>query len=104
MRRNSRNRNRILKKKNNINYSKIQKSLIVIVSILFILLIVIACFNYIKNRNEYQNLVNTSKQEIENQKQENAKKEAEENKEEEPTDITFTMAAVGDIMCHNTQY
>lgn len=104
MRRNSRNRNRILKKKNDINYSKVQKSLIVIVSILFILLIVIACFNYIKNRNDYQNLVNTSKQEIENQKQENAKKEAEENKEEEPTDTTFTMAAIGDIMCHNTQY
>ena len=104
MRRNSRNRNRILKKKNDINYTKVQKSLIVIVSILFILLIVIACFNYIKNRNDYQNLVNTSKQEIENQKQENAKKEAEENKEEEPTDTTFTMAAIGDIMCHNTQY
>lgn len=104
MRRNSRNRNRILKKKNDINYSKVQKSLIVIVSILFILLIVIACFNYIKNRNDYQNLIDTSKQEIENQKQENAKKEAEENKEEEPTDTTFTMAAIGDIMCHNTQY
>ena len=104
MRRNSRNRNRILKKKNDINYTKVQKSLIVIVSILFILLIVIACFNYIKNRNDYQNLVNTSKQEIENQKQENAKKEAEENKEEEPTDTTFTVAAIGDIMCHNTQY
>ena len=104
MRRNSRNRNKILKKKNDINYSKVQKSLIVIVSILFILLIVIACFNYIKNRNDYQNLIDTSKQEIENQKQENAKKEAEENKEEEPTDTTFTMAAIGDIMCHNTQY
>ena len=104
MRRNSRNRNRILKKKNDINYSKVQKSLIVIVSILFILLILIACFNYIKNRNDYQNLIDTSKQEIENQKQENAKKEAEENKEEEPTDTTFTMAAIGDIMCHNTQY
>lgn len=104
MRRNSRNRNRILKKKNDINYTKVQKSLIVIVSILFILLIVIACFNYIKNRNDYQNLIDTSKQEIENQKQENAKKEAEENKEEEPTDTTFTMAAIGDIMCHNTQY
>lgn len=104
MRRNSRNRNRILKKKNDINYSKVQKSLIVIVSILFILLIVIACFNYIKNRNDYQNLIDTSKQEIENQKQENAKKEAEENKEEEPTDTTLTMAAIGDIMCHNTQY
>ena len=104
MRRNSRNRNRILKKKNDINYSKVQKSLIIIVSILFILLIVIACFTYIKNRNDYQNLVDTSKQEIENEKQENAKKEEEENKEEEPTDTTFTMAAIGDIMCHNTQY
>lgn len=104
MRRNSRNRNRILKKKNDINYSKVQKSLIIIVSILFILLIVIACFTYIKNRNDYQNLIDTSKQEIENEKQENAKKEEEENKEEEPTDTTFTMAAIGDIMCHNTQY
>ena len=104
MRRNSRNRNRILKKKNNINYSKIQKSLIIIVCILLVLFLIIAIFTYINNKNEYQNLVNTSKQEIENQKQENAKKEAEENKEEEPTDITFTMAAVGDIMCHNTQY
>ena len=104
MRRNSRNRNRILKKKNNINYSKIQKSLIIIVSILLVLFLIIAIFTYINNKNEYQNLVNTSKQEIENQKQENAKKEAEENKEEEPTDTTFTMAAIGDIMCHNTQY
>ena len=104
MRRNSRNRNKILKKKNDINYSKVQKSLIIIVSILLVLFLIIAIFTYINNKNEYQNLVNTSKQEIENQKQENAKKEAEENKEEEPTDITFTMAAVGDIMCHNTQY
>lgn len=103
MRRNPRTRNRKRKVRNDIDYKKTNKVLISTVSVLLIVFILIAIFYYFKNRSSYENLVQSSKQEVENEKQ---KKEQDSNneQEEEPTDVSFTLSAIGDIMCHNTQY
>ena len=104
MRRNSRGRNNKKKIKNTINYKKTNKILISTISILFIALALVAIFYYFKNRNDYQNLVSSYKQEIENEEKANEKNKTNNNSEETPTDTTFTLTAIGDIMCHNTQY
>ena len=103
MRRNPRTVNRKRKLRNYIDYKKTNKVLISTVSVLLIVFILIAIFYYFKNRSSYENLVQSSKQEVENEKQ---KKEQDSNneQEEEPTDVSFTLSAIGDIMCHNTQY
>ena len=104
MRRNSRGRNNKKKTKNTINYKKTNKILISTISILFIALTLVAIFYYFKNRNDYQNLVSSYKQEIENEEKANEENKTNNNSEETPTDTTFTLTAIGDIMCHNTQY
>ena len=104
MRRNSRGRNNKKKTKNTINYKKTNKILISTISILFIALALVAIFYYFKNRNDYQNLVSSYKQEIENEEKANEANKTNNNSEETPTDTTFTLTAIGDIMCHNTQY
>ena len=104
MRRNSRGHNNKKKTKNTINYKKTNKILISTISILFIALALVAIFYYFKNRNDYQNLVSSYKQEIENEEKANEKNKTNNNSEETPTDTTFTLTAIGDIMCHNTQY
>ena len=104
MRRNSRGRNNKKKIKNTINYKKTNKILISTISILFIALAFVAIFYYFKNRNDYQNLVSSYKQEIENEEKANEENKTNNNSEETPTDTTFTLTAIGDIMCHNTQY
>ena len=102
MRRDARTRNRKRRKNNDIDYTKVRKVLISTVAILLVLFIVIAIFYYFKNRNDYQNLIETSAQEIEQERQANEENSKED--EEEPVDVTFTLSAIGDIMCHNTQY
>lgn len=102
MRRNSRNRNRKNKKKNDINHVKVSKTLIIIISILLLILICFSCFFYYKNKLDYKNLVETSKKEIEDIIDNESNKTTEEK--EEKTDTTFTLTAVGDVLCHNTQY
>lgn len=98
MRRNIRNRN---KRNETIDYKKVIQTLGLLILTLTIFLIVISIFYHFKNNYEYQKLIETSKQEIENQiKPEESSKEAKK----EETDTTFTMTAIGDIMCHNTQY
>lgn len=104
MRRNSRGRNNKKKIKNTINYNKTNKILISTISILFIALAFVAIFYYFKNRNDYQNLVSSYKQEIENEEKAKEENKTNNNSEETPTDTTFTLTAIGDIMCHNTQY
>lgn len=102
--RRTRNRNRIRKSNNSdIDYKKTNKFLICSISLLLIIFIFIAVFYYFKNRNDYNNLVETSKQELEKE-QEEAKSNSNNNSESESSDISFTLAAIGDIMCHNTQY
>lgn len=108
MKRNTRarnHRNQKNKKYSNIDHKKVTQTLIPIVVILLLVFISVATFYYFKNRSSYQNLVDTSRQEIENKEKEDAKnEELNKNNEEKPSDTTFTMTAVGDIMCHNTQY
>lgn len=102
--RRTRNRNRIRKSNNSdIDYKKTNKFLICSISLLLIIFIFIAVFYYFKNRNDYNNLVETSKQELEKE-QEEAKSNSNNNSESDSSDISFTLAAVGDIMCHDTQY
>jgi len=106
LRRNSRNRNIRNKKKQDIDYKAARKELSIFIIILLILLILVSIFYFFKNSNLYKNIVETSKQEIENEKRledEAKEKEKKENTKEE-TDTTFTLAAIGDVMCHNTQY
>ena len=108
MKRNTRarnHRNQKNKKYSDIDHKKVTQTLIPIVVILLLVFISIATCYYFKNRSSYQNLVDTSRQEIENKEKEDAKnEELNKNNEEKPSDTTFTMTAVGDIMCHNTQY
>ena len=104
MRRNSRGRNNKKKTKNTINYKKTNKILVSTISILFIALALVAIFYYFKNRKDYQNLVSSYKQEIENEEKAIEENKINNNSEETPTDTTFTLTAIGDIMCHNTQY
>lgn len=102
MRRDTRTRNRKRRKNNDIDYTKVRKVLISTVAFLLILFIAIAIFYYFKNKSNYQNIVQTSAQEIEQEEQQNEENSKEE--EEEPVDVTFTLSAIGDVMCHNTQY
>ena len=104
MRRDARGRNQKRRKLKNadIDYTKANKILISTVICLFVILLAIALFYYVKNKNDYQNIVQSSKQEIENEKQ--TEEDSSKETVEEPVDITFTLSAIGDIMCHNTQY
>ena len=102
--RRTRNRNKIRKSnRSDIDYKKTNKILICSVSFLLIVFVLIAVFYYFKNQSDYNNLVETSKQELEKE-QEEANKNANNNSEDKPSDISFTLSAIGDIMCHNTQY
>ena len=100
----TRNRNRRRKKIPDFDYSKANKILIPTVAILLILFISIAIFYYFKNKSSYENFIETSKQEIEEAQKQKQQEEFEEDNDETPTDVTFTLSAIGDIMCHNTQY
>ena len=100
----TRNRNRRRKKIPDFDYSKANKILIPTVAILLILFISIAIFYYFKNKSSYENFIETSKQEIEEAQKQKQQEELEEDDDETPTDVTFTLSAIGDIMCHNTQY
>ena len=102
--RNSRTRNRINKKNSDIDHKKVSKTLSITVAVLLFILIIVACFYYFKNQSDYESLVTSSRQEIEEQKQKSEEANENEEEEEQETDATFTMAAIGDIMCHNTQY
>lgn len=99
MRRNSRNR-----KFNNvsgINHKKISKYVILLILILAIFLIATAIFYYLKNSNEYQKLIDSSNVGMDGNN--NSELVNPENQKEE-VDTTFTMTAIGDVLCHNTQY
>ena len=102
MRRDTRIRNRKRKTNNDFDYLEARKRLILSIFILLIIFIGVAIFYYFKNKNDYQDLVQTSAQEIEQERQ--ANEESSEEEEEEPIDVSFTLSAIGDVMCHNTQY
>lgn len=64
---------------------------------LIIILIVIAGFLYFKNSDSINNLTTDLGNNINNSKDNGVSQET-------PVDTTFTMTAIGDVMCHNTQY
>lgn len=104
MRRNSRGRNRQSQKYGDINHDKVKRILLSIVSILLIIFIAVAIFYYFKDKNDYQNLLDISKQELENEMEKVAEEDENNKNTQEKTDTTFTLAAIGDIMCHNSQF
>ncbi len=104
MRRNSRGRNRQSQKYGDINHDKVKRILLSIVSILLVVFIAVAIFYYFKDKNDYQNLLDTSKQELENEMEKVAEEDENNKNTQEKTDTTFTLAAIGDIMCHNSQF
>ena len=115
--RNNRN-NRITRIKNSkrkkaFKKSVYDKNLIKILSFfIFFLLIVFVCiviFNQTKNSSD-GNTVKFSKEENESNysdtssNQSSSQTSSENNAEPEQSDVSFTMCAIGDVMCHNTQY
>lgn len=105
MRNNNRVRGRRTTRKVDKSTNKLTKRLIIIILFLLIIFAGVTAFNYFKNNNKYKNLETSSKEEIAQEEQENKNAETE-NKEDtkQETDTTFTLTAIGDVMCHNTQY
>lgn len=105
MRNNNRVRGRRATRKVDKSTNKLTKRLIIIILFLLIIFAGVTAFNYFKNNNKYKNLETSSKEEIAQEEQENKNAETE-NKEDtkQETDTTFTLTAIGDVMCHNTQY
>lgn len=106
MRRNTRNRNKRNKQKQDIDHKAARKELSVIIIVLFVLLIIVSTFYFFKNTGIYKKIIETSRQEIENEKrlEEQARENEEKENATEETDTTFTLTAIGDVMCHDTQF
>ena len=102
MRNNPRSRNRKNRKVQDINHKQEVKTLGIIIVFLIFILLVVATFYTIKNKKDYENFAESAKQEIQNSSE--SEEESGNNEEQEKTDTTFTLAAIGDVMCHNTQY
>lgn len=101
MRRNLRNRSRN-KKSKDIDHKKISKNIITLIAILLVILICVAICYAFRNTKQYKELVETFQRQIEEEEILSSKQNKDEEKEE--TDTTFTLSAIGDVMCHNTQY
>ncbi len=105
MRRNQRGRGNRKIKVFNKEYSdeKFIKNLSIAIVSLFVFLIGITIFYQIYNFIQHKQFVKSVDESIEQTISEinTSNKDKTEKKE---TDITFTMTAIGDVMCHNTQY
>lgn len=103
MRRNIRTRNRNKNKKFKQNIYENEKSLIKHLSFsviaLIILLIIVAVSFYFYNTSKHNSFINSLSSETSVEPE-----NSEENEKEEAEDTTFSLCAIGDIMCHNTQY
>ena len=105
MRRNPRSRNKNFRKNTDIDHKKLIKLLSFSSFILLVILISVIVFYYFINNKNYQNLIDSFKQEIKNEEQIASEKDNEETDlEKVESDTTFTMTAIGDVLCHNTQY
>lgn len=102
MRRNARARNNRKKIYSDIDFNKTRKFLIIIIGILAVIFIAVITFSTLKNHQEYKNLINTSKNEIEKQNDEENKETENQNSSSEETDTTFTLSAIGNILCNST--
>lgn len=100
MRRNQRNSKK--SKNNNNDTKKITSLLLKIIFILLVLFLIVMVFNIASNWIKYQS---ATKQYIENLNSvENNNTENSNTEESTDSDTTFNLTAIGDIMCHNTQY
>lgn len=89
---------------------KFDKKLIKYLSIgvvsLLVLLIAVVIFFQVTRSFAYKQFLKEANESLEQSSKEASASQSENNtqKEEEETDTTFTMTAIGDVMCHNTQY
>lgn len=81
----------------NINHKKYFKNFIVFLLILAIFLIALAIFYDQKSNHESQDISATNINH-------NNHSELSDSENQEEEDTTFTMTAIGDVLCHNTQY
>lgn len=84
------------KKSNNHSdrsHKRNSKYFIVFLLILAVCLIATGLFYYFKNNNESQNINDSTHSKL-----------ADSENQQEKVDTTFTMTAIGDVLCHNTQY
>ena len=104
MRRNKRNRN-----KKNLKEEKIKKVLEILIIILITVILIFLfknLHNYYKNIHNYVKNQNTNIDNNMNQLNdlENSENNMEATNTEEDSSINFTLTAIGDTLCHNTQY
>ena len=102
MRRNPRTRNRKSKIAEEISYKKTRTNLILFITILAIIFVGVIIFYSSKYNFNSKALIASYNKEIEEQTRLNSGEIG--NREEEPSDTTFTLTALGDVLCHNTQY
>ena len=81
-----------------INHKKNSKNFFVFLLILVVFLIAIAIFYYQKSNYESQDIFDT------NINDSNHSESADSENQQEKVATTFTMTAIGDVLCHNTQY
>ena len=76
-------------------------------SIIFLLFILLGLFIFMQIRNwNYQTKLSKQTEEIlsANTQDANSTEVSSTPEIDEPEPITFTLTAIGDVMCHNTQY
>lgn len=104
MKRNNNRRKRNLKTFNKLNFDKkIINSLSIVVLVLLVILLCVAIFYHIHNNYQHKQFLEAVSSDLStNTFDQDNSTDVEEKTEE--TDTTFTMTAIGDVMCHNTQY
>ena len=94
MRRNSRNKNKREKIQEQKQFNKTIKILGSIILFLILVLALIFSFDFFTPKDIAEQQISSVEH----------KENEEEQQEEKQEDTTFTLTAIGDIMCHNTQY
>ncbi len=97
MRRNNRKRT-----KKNINLTKLQKTFLILFIIILLIILFFFAINYFMNKSFV--LLNDNITETNQINNESNNIEIEENSVKQDSSITFNMTAIGDSLCHNTQY
>lgn len=88
-----------------IKHTKLSKILNMFIIVIFIVLICIAIlYTSIKNTDSKNNTYAIYQKEIEKDTAGNVTKTKNDQNYTAETDTTFTLCAIGDVMCHNTQY
>ena len=100
MRRNARINHR-KKQKEIVNDKNLIRFLSIFVCVLLFLLIIVSIFYTIRNIHIQEQVVETASQDLGNA---TSSDNSTVSNEIEDTDATFTLAAIGDVLCHNTQY